>query len=144
MIRLALALWLVLGGAAWAVNPDERLADPALEARARAISAELRCVVCQNQTIDDSDAGIARDLRVLVRDRLRAGETDADVRAYIVERYGEYVLMRPRFAWHTLLLWGAPILLIALGGVLIFRRRGTEGTAALDAEEEARLAQLLD
>ena len=143
MIRLALLLCL-LAGPAMAVNPDERLADTALEARARAISQELRCVVCQNQTIDDSDAGIARDLRVLVRDRLKAGDSDAEVRAFVVERYGEYVLMRPRFAWHTMMLWGAPILFIGLGAVLLMRRRHPPDARTLSAEEETRLSRLLD
>ena len=129
---------------AWAVNPDERLADPALEARARTISKDLRCVVCQNQTIDDSDAGIARDLRILVRDRLRAGDSDDAVRAFVVERYGEYVLMRPTFGWHTLMLWGAPIALLLAGALVLARRRRSVPAAGLSAEEEARLERLLD
>ena len=143
MIRLALALWLV-AGAAWAVNPDERLADAALEERAREISRELRCVVCQNQTIDDSDAGIARDLRLLVRERLKGGDSDAAVRAFVVERYGEFVLMRPRLAWHTLALWAAPVLLLAAGALVLIRRRPRDGTAPLSPQEEERLDRLLD
>ena len=130
---------------AHAVNPDERLSDPALEGRARAISKELRCVVCQNQTIDDSDASIARDLRVLVRERLTAGDTDDEVVSFVVARYGEFVLMRPRFGWHTALLWAAPILLL-LGGVayLLTRRRAVPQGPGLTGEEEARLSKLLD
>lgn len=143
MIRLTLVLWLAVG-TAWAVNPDERLADPALEARARAISKELRCVVCQNQTIDDSDAGIARDMRVLVRDRLKAGDTDEAVRAFLVDRYGEYVLMRPRVDWHTSLLWGAPALFFLIGAILLLRHRRVASTAKLSDVEEQRLARLID
>jgi cytochrome c-type biogenesis protein CcmH len=103
-----------------AVQPDEVLKDPGLEARARALSAELRCLVCQNQSIDDSDAPLAKDLRVLVRERIVAGESDAQVMDYIVARYGEFVLLRPRFGWHTALLWLAPILVL-MGGVMLAR-----------------------
>ena len=128
-----------------AANPDERLSDPALESRARAISKELRCVVCQNQTIDDSDASIARDLRILVRERLTAGDTDDEVVSFVVARYGEFVLMRPRFGWHTALLWAAPILLL-LGGVgyLLTRRRPAPQGSGLTRKEEERLSKLLD
>ncbi len=94
---------------AFAVNPDEVLADPSLEARARAISAELRCMVCQNQSIDDSNAELAKDLRLLVRERLTDGDTDEQVMNYIVSRYGEFVLLKPRFETKTILLWGAPL-----------------------------------
>ena len=134
---------------ALAVNPDEMLADPVLEARARKISSGLRCLVCQNQSIDDSNADLARDLRILVRERLSSGDTDQEVVDYIVDRYGEFVLLKPRFAAHTLALWLAPPLILALGGVAVFfayrRRRSATGeeTAPLDAEEEKRLAEIL-
>ncbi|SEB92211.1 cytochrome c-type biogenesis protein CcmH [Nitratireductor aquibiodomus] len=101
---------------AFAVQPDEVLDDPALEARARDLSAELRCMVCQNQSIDDSDAELARDLRVLVRDRLEAGDRDEEVIAYVVDRYGEFVLLKPRFSYRNALLWGAPVILLLFGG----------------------------
>ncbi|MEP3301949.1 MAG: cytochrome c-type biogenesis protein, partial [Roseibium sp.] len=97
-------IWL---GSALAVAPDEVLDDPVLEARARALSANLRCMVCQNQSIDDSDAPLAKDLRVLVRERLVADDSDAQVMDYLVSRYGEFVLLKPRFAWHNLVLWAA-------------------------------------
>lgn len=124
---------------ALAVKPDEMLADPALEARARTISEGLRCMVCQNQSIDESDADLARDLRILVRDRLKAGDSDRQVVAYIVSRYGEFVLLRPRLEARTLLLWGAPVLLLLLGGAFIAysvrARRPTVATALTDAEK---------
>jgi cytochrome c-type biogenesis protein CcmH len=130
-----------------AVNPGEVLADPALEARARTISEGLRCLVCQNQSIDDSDADLAHDLRVLVRERLTAGDSDEAVVQYIVERYGEYVLLRPVLAGHTLLLWiAAPTLLLA-GLVAVFigaRRKRSPTQAALTDEETAALAALAD
>ena len=130
-----------------ALEPDEVLPDPALEARARDISRGLRCVVCRNQSIDDSDAGIAGDMRVLVRERLLAGDTDAQVRDYLVERYGEFVLMRPVLAPHTVALWLAPGLFL-LGGalVLIRRRSGVRAMAdgaALSADEERELERVL-
>ena len=128
MRALLAALLIVLFAApAFAVNPGEALADPALEGRARAISSELRCLVCQNQSIDQSDADLAHELRLVVRERLLAGDSDADVQSYVVARYGEFVLLRPVFARHTLILWiAAPLLLIA-GGTAVFiasRRRG--------------------
>ena len=104
---LLLCLLLAIVPAAWAVNPNEMLADPALEQRARDISTELRCLVCQNESIDDSDADLAKDIRVLVRERLTAGDTDDQVRQFLVDRYGEFVLLRPRVEGHTLLLWFA-------------------------------------
>jgi cytochrome c-type biogenesis protein CcmH/NrfF len=130
----------------YAVQPDEVLADAALEARARAISAELRCMVCQNQSIDDSDAELARDLRVLVRERLVAGDTDEQVLAYVVSRYGEFVLLRPTFNARNAMLWGTPLLiLLAGGGYLLTRRqrKSAADSASLSAEEEARVADLL-
>ncbi|MGR9169036.1 cytochrome c-type biogenesis protein [Rhizobium sp. KDH_Rht_773_N] len=133
---------------AFAVNPDEVLADPALEARARALSAELRCMVCQNQSIDDSNADLARDLRLLVRERITDGDTDEEVLDYIVSRYGEFVLLKPRVSLRTLLLWGAPVLLILAGGVslIVFARRraGKPTGSKLTDEEQARLAELLE
>jgi cytochrome c-type biogenesis protein CcmH/NrfF len=129
-----------------AVKPDEMLADPALEARARAISEGLRCMVCQNQSIDESDADLARDLRILVRERLKAGDSDRQVVDYIVSRYGEFVLLKPRVEASTLLLWGAPLLLLVLGGALLFysarSRRQVEGAVLSDAEK-AELEALL-
>src|SRR5262247_622505 len=113
--------------AAQAVQPDEILADPALEGRARALSRDLRCMVCQNQSIDDSDAPLARDLRILVRERLKAGDNDDQVIDFLVARYGEFVLLKPRLAGHTLILWAAPAALLLAGIVLLVvvaRRRG--------------------
>lgn len=147
MRRFLLAIALIVTALpAFAVQPDEVLKDPALEARARALSIELRCLVCQSQSIDDSDAQIARDLRILVRERLEAGDSDAEVKAFLVDRYGEYVLLKPRFTWHTAVLWGAPPLLLVLGGVLalgLFRRRRVAAPAGLTREEEARVEALL-
>lgn len=135
---------------ALAVQPDEVLQDATLEARARALSAGLRCLVCQNQSIDDSDAPLAKDLRVLVRERLKAGDTDAQVTSFVVERYGEYVLLKPPFTWHTLPLWLLPLLLLG-GGIYAARQVFTraaeapagKGPAALDADEEAKLKKIL-
>src|SRR5215471_12453719 len=104
-----------------AVQPDEILADAALEARARALSKELRCMVCQNQSIDDSDAPLARDLRILVRERLQAGDNDREVIDFLVARYGEFVLLKPRLAWHTAVLWATPVVLLLIGTVVLLR-----------------------
>jgi cytochrome c-type biogenesis protein CcmH len=138
---------LVSAAPAFAVNPDEMLRDPALESRARAISAELRCMVCQNQSIDDSNAELAKDLRLLVRQRITNGDSDQQVMSYIVSRYGEFVLLKPRFEAKTLLLWGAPILLVVLGGLslMVFARRyaGAPTGSALTSEEQTRLSELL-
>ncbi|OWV99227.1 cytochrome C [Rhizobium sp. R72] len=147
--RLLVVLAVVFSTApAFAVNPDEVLADPGLEARARAISAELRCMVCQNQSIDDSNAELAKDLRLLVRERLTDGDTDAQVMNYIVSRYGEFVLLKPRFETKTILLWGAPLLLVVAGGLslIVFARKraGRPTGSKLTAEEQARLSELLD
>jgi cytochrome c-type biogenesis protein CcmH len=143
---LALITALVFGGAAFALQPDEVLKDPALESRAREISAELRCLVCQNQSIDDSDAQLARDLRLLVRERLVAGDTDEEVRDYLVQRYGEFVLLKPTFRAHNLLLWLTPVLVLALGalGAYAASRRRPQPPAALDDEERKALDALLD
>ncbi len=131
---------------AHAVQPDEILPDPALEQRARELSAELRCMVCQNQSIDDSNAPLARDLRLLVRERLVAGDSDEEVLSFLVDRYGEFVLLKPSFSGHTLLLWlAAPAVLIA-GGLIAWgvvgRNRRRPEAAPLSAEEEAELARL--
>lgn len=141
-------LWLTLALAApaFAVRPDEVLADPALEARARAISAKLRCMVCQNQSIDDSDADLARDLRVLVRERIVTGDTDEQVIDFLVARYGEYVLLEPRFSLRNAALWGAPIVLLLIGGAVIMvfaRRRPVAAPEALSVEENAAVDRLL-
>ena len=116
----ALVLWATLTPAL-AVQPDEILADPALEARARALSQELRCMVCQNQSIDDSDAPLARDLRLLVRERLKAGDSDQQVLDFLVARYGEFVLLRPPFNWRTALLWLLGPLALLIAGIALFR-----------------------
>ena len=132
---------------AFAVNPDEVLPDPALEARARAISAELRCMVCQNQSIDDSNAELAKDLRLLVRERIKAGDSDRQVMDYIVSRYGEFVLLKPPVAFNTILLWGMPVFLLAAGGAVLVRqaarRRGRVAAAPLSAEEQKALDDIL-
>lgn len=130
----------------WAVLPNEQLADPALEARARTISAGLRCVVCQNQTIDDSDAELAHDLRVLLRQRLKAGDTDSQAVAFLVNRYGAYILLKPPFETETLLLWLGPLLALLGGAVGVgfyLRRRCNDDPATFTPEEQARLARLL-
>ncbi|MGO4136715.1 cytochrome c-type biogenesis protein CcmH [Rhizobium brockwellii] len=148
MRRLLLAFAMLLMAApAFAVNPDEVLADPALEARARTLSAELRCMVCQNQSIDDSNADLAKDLRLLVRERITDGDSDEAVLNYIVSRYGEFVLLKPRVSMKTVLLWGAPVLLVLAGGLslLIFARKraGKPTGSKLTAGEQARLSELL-
>ena len=132
---------------ALAVNPDEVLADPALEQRARALSAELRCMVCQNQSIDDSNAELARDLRIVVRERLVDGDSDEQVLDYVVSRYGEFVLLKPRLSVRTIALWGAPAALAIIGlivAVVYTRRRSVQPVAKLSPEEEARLRRVLD
>ena len=136
--------------AARAVQPDEILADTKMEARARALSAELRCMVCQNQSIDDSDATLARDLRLLVRDRLKAGDSDAAVLGYLHARYGDFILLKPPLKPGTLLLWITPALVVLLGGIAIalgarrLRGRGAgPGAEGLSAEEEARVAEIV-
>ncbi|OBQ82099.1 MULTISPECIES: cytochrome c-type biogenesis protein [unclassified Mesorhizobium] len=146
LASLILLLALVFAGAAQAVKPDEVLPDPALEARARALSEGLRCMVCQNQSIDESDADLARDLRILVRQRLVAGDTDQQVMDYIVSRYGEFVLLKPRFSLRNALLWGTPALLLLAGGIFIVlstRSRRPAPDSTLSAEEQAALDKLL-
>ncbi|WP_037547459.1 cytochrome c-type biogenesis protein [Stappia stellulata] len=150
---LAILAALVLAVAALpagAVAPDEILEDPALEQRARDLSANLRCMVCQNQSIDDSDAPLAKDLRVLVRERLVAGDTNGEVIDYLVARYGEFVLLKPRFSWNTLLLWAVAPLALLVGGATLFvaaRRRtrtlATARTTTLSDTEQAELDRIL-
>ena len=149
---IALCLMIAASAPAFAVQPDEVLSDPALEARARALSQELRCLVCQNQSIDDSEAPLARDLRLLVRERIAAGDSDTQVIDFLVARYGEFVLLKPRFNLHTLLLWLLPPLALTGGGLAlwIFSRRRSKSSGAhdpsllrLSEEEEARLERLI-
>ena len=146
---LLLALVILPNLAAYAVLPDEMLPDRKLEARARALSRSLRCMVCQNQSIDDSEAPLARDLRVLVRERLKEGDSDTQVLNYLTARYGEFVLLKPPLAWHTALLWFTPLGLLIVGaiglGVAVHRRRGAFETSDphLTPAEEARLAAVL-
>lgn len=143
---LALALALT-AGALPAVEPGEMLADPALEARAREISRGLRCLVCRNESIDDSDAALARDLRILLRDRIAAGDSDAEAVAFIVDRYGEYVLLRPPASGSALVVWLAgPVMLLGGGAmalIMLRRRARADQPAPLTPEEEARLAEVL-
>jgi len=146
---LSLAMAVLAAFPAHAVQPDEVLKDPALETRARAISEDLRCLVCQNQSIDDSDAPLAKDLRLLVRERLKEGDSDGEIIDFVVARYGEFVLLKPRFEAHTLLLWLATpavflaaLLLIALSHRR--RRAAAQGLAPLSVNEERRLKRLLD
>jgi cytochrome c-type biogenesis protein CcmH len=147
-------LALVISAPAVAVQPDEILKDPALEARARNLSRELRCMVCQNQSIDDSDAPLARDLRILVRERLQAGDSDRQVIDYLTDRYGDFVLLKPRLTARTALLWSLPalVLLGGIAGVIVFLRRqrtgptastGTDSAQPLTADEQKRLAELV-
>lgn len=145
---LLLAL-VVLPAGGWAVQPDEILPDPVLESRARHISAELRCLVCQNQSIDDSNAPLARDLRLLVRERLKSGDSDAQVRDFVVARYGTFVLLRPPLTPGTLLLWITPLLLLGATGYIVWahlrraRQAPTARSQPLTADEKARLDRLL-
>jgi cytochrome c-type biogenesis protein CcmH len=146
---IGLLLSLAMPGAAPAVQPDEMLKDSALESRARDLSRELRCMVCQNQSIDDSEAPLARDLRLLVRERLTKGDSDQQVLSFLVSRYGEFVLLRPPLEWHTLLLWGLPPAALAAGTIGLFimsRRRRSVATEAapLSRDEEQRLSTLVD
>lgn len=137
---LGLALAIAMASGALAVTPDEKLSDPALEARARTLSAELRCMVCQNQSIDDSDAPLAHDLRVLLRERIAAGDSDEEVMDFLVARYGEFILLTPRLSAQTALLWSAPVVLLVLGGVAAFgvmrRRKASPAAASALSEDE--------
>ena len=144
---IALLIAAAWSGSAWAVQPDEMLSNPKLEARARAIGKELRCLVCQNESIDDSNADLAHDLRVLVRQRIAAGDSDEQVKKYIVARYGDYVLLKPPFDAETYLLWFGPLVLL-LGGAatatIYYRRAARVAEAApLSEEETRRLAALI-
>src|SRR5689334_3082704 len=150
LLSLPLAVF-VLIAPAFAVLPDEVLSDRALEGRARVLSQELRCMVCQNQSIDDSEAPLARDLRVLVRERLKAGDSDQQVLDFLTVRYGDFVLLRPRFGWDTATLWLAPAAVLLLGGVALvsFKRRRDRdpvvaGERPLTEAERTRLAALLE
>jgi cytochrome c-type biogenesis protein CcmH len=154
-LRLCLVFLMlaVAAAPARAVQPDEILPDAKQEERARALSRELRCMVCQNQSIDDSDAPLARDLRLLVRERLKAGDTDGQVIDFLTARYGDFVLLKPRFGWHTALLWLLPALVLGVGALVLLslvrrQRRAPESRAdrapeQLNAQEQARLAQLI-
>ena len=130
----------------YAVQVDEILPDAKLEARARAISHDLRCMVCQNQSIDDSEAPLARDLRLLVRERLKAGDSDTQVVDYMVARYGEFVLLRPRMSWHTAILWGAPLTILIIGmfaiGFSVLRRSARPGLPEIAALTEGEKRKL--
>ena len=145
MIVCALAIF-ANAAVVFAVQPGEMLSDPALEKRARTISSELRCLVCQNESIDDSDAPLAADLRRLVRERLTAQDTDAQVIDYVVARYGEFVLLRPRFQLSTLLLWLTPVLVFIAGLTLAARAAAkpkTVAAASLSEDEKAKLSKIL-
>ena len=146
---MTLFVLLLASGPSPAVQPDEILKDSVLESRARNLSRELRCMVCQNQSIDDSEAPLARDLRLLVRERLTQGDTDQQVLDFLVSRYGNFVLLRPPLEWHTILLWGLPpiVLIAGLIGLIIKVRRQkptASGTEALSRDEERRLSTLVD
>ena len=141
---LILPLMIQLAASAFAVQPDEILKDAGLETRARAISAGLRCLVCQNQSIDDSDASVARDLRILIREQLVQGKSDEEVVDFVVARYGDFVLLKPRFTAHTAILWLAPFLALALGALFLWRRRAPATTPeSLTADEKAEVEKLL-
>ena len=146
MIRLILCM-MFIGGAAWAVEPDEVLSDPAQEVRAREVSKELRCLVCRNENIDSSNADIAKDLRILVRERIVAGDSNVEVIDFVVDRYGEFVLLKPRMSFQNLLLWAAGPFLLLIGGFIGWRfSSNTKRTepSDLNVEETARLKDILD
>jgi cytochrome c-type biogenesis protein CcmH len=146
---LIAALWLLgfLMAPTYAVQPDEILKDPVAESRARKLSTQLRCLVCQNESIDDSNAPLAKDLRLLVRERITAGDSDEQVKAFLVQRYGEFVLLRPPVTVRTLALYGAPFAALAVGGLFIWRRSRSRNSpttvAALSEAERQRLQRLL-
>jgi cytochrome c-type biogenesis protein CcmH len=151
-VRVILVVLALVGAAPLhAVQVDEILPDPALETRARAISHDLRCMVCQNQSIDDSEAPLARDLRLLVRERLKAGDSDTQVVDFMVARYGEFVLLRPRMSWHTAILWAAPLTILVIGflaiGFSVLRRSARTPmpeAAKLSEAEQTRLRVIQD
>jgi cytochrome c-type biogenesis protein CcmH len=145
---LIFAMALISSSPLHAVQPDEVLSDPTLEARARVLSKELRCMVCQNQSIDDSEAPLARDLRILVRERLKAGDNDKAVLDVLVARYVEFVLLQPPLSWHTVMLWGTPlaVLLAGIVGMVVALRRRREtslATTALSDDERRKLADII-
>ncbi|MEM8937136.1 MAG: cytochrome c-type biogenesis protein [Pseudomonadota bacterium] len=144
---VAALLFCFLAGGAFAVEPDEMLDDPALEARAQALDTQLRCVVCQSQAISESNAPLAKDMRVLVRERLKAGDSDAMVLDFLVDRYGDYVLLKPRVQSNTYLLWAFPVMAFFLAGVagFVFIRRGrpSESAAPLSDEEQRKIERIL-
>ena len=150
ILACVFAMAVMMGSpAAYAVQPDEIMSDPAMETRARDLSRELRCMVCQNQSIDDSEAPLARDLRVLVRERLSAGDSDPQVVDFLVARYGEFVLLKPRFEWHNAVLWLTPAAALLAGAIAIYaalrrRRVAPSRVAPLSPEEERRLAEVID
>ncbi len=144
MIFRVIFIWLMLSFAVFAVEPDEVLDDPKLEERARDLSKEIRCLVCQNEPIDSSDAQIAKDLRVLIRERIMAGDSDEDVRQFLVDRYGEFVLLKPRFTCGNILLWGSAPILFMIGLFVALRMPRKEvQNEGLSAKEKARLSALL-
>jgi cytochrome c-type biogenesis protein CcmH len=147
LLQAAVIFFLSLSSA-MAVNPDEVLKDKALEARARQISSELRCLVCQNQSIDISDADLAKDLRVIVRERLTAGDSDKQVFDYVVARYGEFVLLKPSFSARNLILWGAPFALVLIGACVMFiagrRRAANPAAPGLSVEEQRQLHEIIE
>jgi len=150
LVALAVLANLIAWSPAVAVNPDEMLSDPALEARARSLSSELRCLVCRNQSIDDSNADLARDLRLLVRERLQAGDSDAQTEAFIVARYGNFVLLKPPVQWNTALLWAGPALFLAVAAFGAFRwvrlrapLTASDVPAPLSADEEVQIQSIL-
>lgn len=149
LVTLAMLLLTLSWSAALAVEPDEVLADPALEARARVLTQDLRCVVCQNQSVDDSDAPLARDMRILVRERIKAGDSDAEVRAFMIERYGKFVLLSPPVEGDTLLLWLAPFAIVGLGALAAWAylrglARQPATATELSATEEDAVRRRLD
>jgi len=147
MKRVGLFLSVILmAGTAFAVEPQEMLKDPALEARAREVSKGLRCVQCQNETIDESHAEIARDMRILVRERITAGDTNQQILDYMVSRYGDYVLLKPRFMGSTLILWFGPLIVLVIGGFVVASRLrlGGQTLEPLTPEEEQALASLTE
>jgi cytochrome c-type biogenesis protein CcmH len=146
MLRLILCL-LFIGTAAFAVEPDEVMSDPVLEERARDVSKDLRCLVCRNENIDSSNAGIAKDLRVLVRERIAAGDSNDQVIDFVVDRYGEFVLLKPRVSFQNILLWAAGPFLLLIGGIIGWRFSSNTKRSEpedLSADEAARLKDILD
>lgn len=144
-MRWFLLCLLLLAVPAYAVQPDEILSDAKLEQRARDLSTGLRCLVCQNQSIDESDAPLAKDLRILIREHLTRGDSEAEIRDFVVARYGEFVLLKPRLTPHTAILWATPFLIILAGLIVILRRRKNSGVpaeSALSAEEQKALRDL--